>query len=155
MTNVTRSVVILEDDSNLMHELENLFAKKLPDCSLTIFDAEDAIVAAIGKIAKNRPDLFILDLFVRASSLRRKKSRLQVSPWFAGIRVAKLLRKEPSLQHVPIILTSYLNEESIRSGMGSTILSQPQVSFVQKGNHSPANIMDAVQEVLQKIETPA
>ena len=89
---MTRSKILLVDDTRLFLELEKSFLKLSPVHVLTASSAEEALEVA----ANERPDLIFLDIHM---------------PGIGGIACCKLLKSDPSLKSIPVVMVSASGKE--------------------------------------------
>jgi two-component system cell cycle response regulator len=89
--NVQGSVVLLVDDNEQNLELLLAYLEEL-GCELRT--APDGI-EALEDIAKNRPDLILLDVMM---------------PRMSGFQVCAKIKKDPSLREIPVVMVTALNE---------------------------------------------
>ncbi|MEA5115503.1 MAG: response regulator [Geobacteraceae bacterium] len=88
----TTSKILLVDDTRLFIELEKSFLKLSPVHVLTASSAEEALDVA----ATERPDLIFLDIHM---------------PGIGGIACCKLLKNDPSLKSIPVVMVSASGKE--------------------------------------------
>jgi len=87
-----RSKILLVDDTRLFLELEKSFLKLSPVHVLTATSAEEALEIA----ANEHPDLIFLDIHM---------------PGIGGIACCKLLKSDPSLKSIPVVMVSASGKE--------------------------------------------
>lgn len=87
-----KSKILLVDDTRLFLELEKSFLRLSPVCVLTASSAEEALEIA----ATERPDLIFLDIHM---------------PGMGGIACCKLLKDDPSLKFIPVVMVSASGKE--------------------------------------------
>ncbi len=107
-------ILIVEDDHLQLTDLRDALRSHYPQAELIEIRTEQEFRGQIDEIAKNRPDIVILDLMIRW--IRRGKAeagKRGESPQTAGFRCARLLAERGV--RVPIIFLTMLDKKDFES----------------------------------------
>jgi DNA-binding response OmpR family regulator len=107
-----KTVVIVEDEP----AAAELFAEMMSVSGFRVFHTSSS-TQAVGIIAKELPDLVLLDVMM---------------PGVSGLEVVRFIRREPHLSHIPVIIVSArTTEEDIQEGLeaGANLYLTKPVSF--------------------------
>ena len=119
-------ILLVEDDLFILQLLND----KLRRSNCTTFVASDA-ETALGILRKNPVDLILLDIIL---------------PGMDGFTFLQQLKNDEQFKNIPVIFLSNLGQrEEIDRGM-----KMGAVDYIIKANNSPAEIIDRVQQVLEK-----
>jgi len=119
-----KKILLIEDEKMLAEMYQTKFKSEGYKIDLA-FDGSEGLEAAKAE----KPDIILLDIIL---------------PKLDGFLVLKELKKEASTKNIPVIMLSNLGQdEDIKKGkkMGAT-------DYFVKANHTPAEIVDKVKEVL-------
>ena len=124
MTDKKTIVAIVEDEKMLA----DMYATKF---TMEGFDAKKANDGQAGfdMVKKEKPDIVLLDI---------------IMPKIDGFGVLKMLKDEPELKAIPVVLLTNLGqEEDIKKGkqLGAA-------DYFVKANHTPAEVVQKVKQVL-------
>jgi DNA-binding response OmpR family regulator len=86
-----RKKILLVDDSSTILMMEKFILRNDPYILITASNGEEAVQ----KAASEKPDLILLDV---------------VMPRMSGFEVCRLIRDNPELQHIPIIMVTTRGE---------------------------------------------
>lgn len=124
MPNKKTKVVIVEDEKMLADMYKTKF-------SMENFDAKKANDGKAGfeLVKKVQPDIVLLDI---------------IMPKLDGFAVLKMIKEDPELADIPVILLSNLGQdEDVKKGkkLGAA-------DYFVKSNHTPAEVVQKVKQVL-------
>ncbi len=125
MATVKPKVLIVEDEKMLAEMYTTKFTMEGFDV-VTTLDGESGLKAAKAQ----RPDIILLDIIL---------------PKIDGFTVLKVLKADPSLQKVPVILLTNLGQEDdITKGkaLGAD-------DYYVKADHSPQEVVDKARSILK------
>lgn len=117
-------VVLVEDEKMLA----DMYATKFTMEGFTTSKAYDG-AAGLELAKKVKPDIILLDV---------------IMPKLDGFAVLKLLKDDPSVKNIPVILLTNLGQdEDIKKGkqLGA-------VDYFVKANHTPAEVVTKIKQVL-------
>lgn len=117
-------IVLVEDDKQLLE----MYAERFKKENFIVEFATDGDMA-IKVIAKERPDVVLLDLML---------------PKKGGINVLQILKSNPDTKDIPVIvLTAYPQEE-----YRDTTLGDGAIDFISKSEVMPKDVVEKVKKVI-------
>lgn len=121
-----RNILLVEDEGFL----RRIFKGRLVKEGYEVTDVESA-ERALERLPELRPDLIILDLYL---------------PKMSGFDFLKLLKADPALRDIPVVILSGLGQESdIRKGLELGAL-----EYVVKANVSPRELLAKISKLLAR-----
>jgi DNA-binding response OmpR family regulator len=121
-----RKILLVEDEGFL----RRIFKGRLVKEGYEVTDVESA-ERALERLPELRPDLIILDLYL---------------PKMSGFDLLKLLKADPALRDIPVVILSGLGQESdIRKGLELGAL-----EYVVKANVSPRELLAKISKLLAR-----
>ena len=124
--NKKASVLIIEDDSYI----SDMYRIKLESEDFEVIITGDGM-AGIKVLEKRRPDIVLLDV---------------VMPKIDGFNVLKIIKKNPELKEIPIVLLTNLSQkENVEKGfeLGAD-------SYIIKAHFTPSEVIEKIKDILKR-----
>ena len=118
--------ILLVEDDRFLRKAAEVRLRRAGYTVITAADGEEAIATA----KSTRPDLVLLDL---------------IMPRMQGFEVLRLLRTEPNMEGVPIVVLTNLSQDADRE----RAMTQGANGYLIKANMSLDALADAVGDVLK------
>ena len=118
--------ILLVEDDRFLRKAAEVRLRRAGYTVVTAADGEEAIASA----ATARPDLVLLDL---------------IMPRMQGFEVLRVLRTQPNMEGVPIVVLTNLSQDADRE----QVMTQGANGYLVKANLSLDALADAVGEVLK------
>ncbi len=124
--NKRKKILIIEDD----FYISDMYRIKLESENFEAITADDGI-RGIKMLEKQKPDVVLLDI---------------VMPKMDGFNVLKMIRKNPSLKEIPVILLTNLGQkENVKRG-----LELGADSYIIKAHFTPSEVVEKIKDVLRR-----
>ena len=118
-------ILIIEDDAFIM----DMYCTKFEMTGYKVLKADDGI-KGIKIINENKPDVVVLDI---------------IMPRMDGFGVLRMIKKDPKLQDIPVILLTNLGQkENIEEG-----LELKADDYIIKAHFTPDEVVSRVEKVLK------
>ncbi len=119
-------ILIIEDDAFIM----DMYCTKFEMTGYKVLKADDGI-KGIKIINESKPDIVVLDI---------------IMPRMDGFEVLKMVKKDPKLQDIPVILLTNLGQkENIEEG-----IELKADDYIIKAHFTPDEVVNRVEKVLKK-----
>ena len=125
---MAKKILLIEDDSFL----SEIYVAKFQESGFEVVVAHDGAMG-LAKIKEQAPDLILLDI---------------VMPNMDGFEILNAVKKDPSIQHIPVVILSNLGEqENVQKG-----LELGAVAYIVKAHYTPTEVVATVNEILSKLK---
>lgn len=124
------SVVLVVEDTDL---LRRMYADRLSADGYQVIQASNGI-EALASLRTHSVDLVLLDL---------------IMPQMSGLEVLELVKRDPRLQNIPVIILSNLGQESDMQ----TALELGALDYMLKNEAKPADVSRKIKAILKAIRT--
>jgi CheY-like chemotaxis protein len=125
-----KHIVVVEDDYLQREPIRDEFAAAFPKARIETITSESEFRGRLRELRRRRPDVIIMDVMLRwanphPNSPQPPSEVAEGGYYRAGLRCAELVRDDPSLRNVPIVLYTILERDDVQRagrGLGNKIL---------------------------------